>query len=222
MLLAGLGNAYLDGGDDFDTVSYERATDGVVVDLADPSMNAGLAAGHTYSNIEQFNLSSFDDVFVGSDNGDIVHGGNGVDILLGYGGSDTLDGGNDNDWLNGGAGADVLSGGDGYDVASYGSAASHVSIDLNKPSLDWTGDAKGDVFTSIEEIDLTDFADTFIAASDAVIVHFTDLVFDKFAGETVDGGEGFDKLVVMDNFMAPRQATFSNMEDLASGVTDIT
>src|SRR5262249_60880143 len=135
LLVAGLGNAYLDGGDDFDTVSYERATDGVVVDLADPSMNAGLAAGHTYSNIEQFNLSSFDDVFVGSDNGDIVHGGNGVDILLGYGGSDTLDGGNDNDWVNGGAGAGVLSGGGGYGVARYGSAALDGRIGVDKPTV---------------------------------------------------------------------------------------
>jgi hypothetical protein len=103
--------------------------------------------------------------------GDILRGGNpligpnglvesgGIDSLFGGNGNDSLDGGDGNDTLDGGAGADTLIGGVGFDIASYKDAAAGVSIDLTKASSTWTGDAQGDVLTSIEEVDLSDLAD---------------------------------------------------------------
>jgi Ca2+-binding RTX toxin-like protein len=209
LLAAGRGYALLDGGDGFDTVDYEPGThsplDAVTVNLADPSSNRGVAAGHTYSSIEEFYLSLYDDIFIGADAADIVHGVNGDDHLLGQGGSDSLDGGdgadillggngddllyggNDNDLLIGGAGADALSGGDGYDIASYEDAAG-ISIDLTKPSSTWTGDAQGDVLTSIEEITLSRFDDTFISASTRNFL----FVFGGYGDDYLDGSSGND------------------------------
>src|SRR5262249_40318603 len=172
LLLAGAGLAVLNGGDDVDTVSYERATDGVTVDLADSSMNTGLAAGHQYFSIEQFNLSSFGDVFVGVDDAEIVHGGSGDDVLLGYGGRDTLDGGDDNDTLGGGAGDDVLHGGAGNDLldgggdadrAVYADATAGITVDMAAGIV--TGDASvgTDTLRSIEQVVGSNFADTYRA-----------------------------------------------------------
>ena len=99
------------------------------MDLADTTSNAGGAAGHTYFSIEEFFLSRFGDVFVGSDAGDTVSGQSGNDDLSGGGGGDVLngDGGNDNllgddgsDNLDGGSGNDTLFGGEGNDILRGG------------------------------------------------------------------------------------------------------
>jgi Ca2+-binding RTX toxin-like protein len=117
-----------------------------------------------------------------------VYGFSGNDRIAGYIGNDTIIGDEGNDWLHGGAGADVLSGGDGFDVASYQYATAGVSIDLTMSSSFWTGDAQGDVLTSIEQIDLTSFGDSFVAAGAAFTVH-------GFGGnDWLDGSAGNDSL----------------------------
>jgi serralysin len=109
------------------------------------------------------------------------------DVITGYIGNDTIIGGDGNDVLEGGAGADVLSGGDGYDTVSYWDAAANVFIDLSRSSSSWTGEAHGDVLTSIEKISLTNnFDDTFIGGNAAVEVH-------GFGGDDwLDGSAGND------------------------------
>jgi Ca2+-binding RTX toxin-like protein len=112
-----------------------------------------------------------DDWLYGGDGNDVLHGGTaalhhhggpgGDDVLSGGNGDDTLDAGDGNDVLSGGTGADILSGGDGYDIAGYYDAAAAVSIDLTHASSTWTGEAQGDVLSSIEEFGLTGFADIF-------------------------------------------------------------
>src|SRR5262249_47766638 len=215
LLEAGAGPAVLDGGDDIDTVSYQLASAGVTVDLADLSLNTGLAAGHSYSGIEKFDLSAYNDVFIGTDASTVVYGGGGNDVLSGGNapnwldggdgndilnagdgndalvggiGNDTLNGGAGADYLSGGAGADLMSGGGGFDTASYRDAAAAVSIDLVKDSSTWTGDAQGDVLTSIEQIILTAFDDTFRGDANA------NIVFGFEGNDQIFGGDGNDSL----------------------------
>ena len=66
--------------------------------------------------------------------------------------------------------SDTISGGDGYDIAGYEDATVGVNIDLGHASTTWTGDAQGAILTSIEEIDLSGFADTFRGDANANIV----------------------------------------------------
>ncbi len=101
------GNAEMLGGDGYDRVQYLNVSSSVTVNLLDNHLNAGAAAGNSYSGIEEFYLSAFDDTLVGSDAGDRV---------FGFGGNDTMNGGGGDDWLEGGAGNDTLYGGDGNDL----------------------------------------------------------------------------------------------------------
>jgi Ca2+-binding RTX toxin-like protein len=99
--------------------------------------------------------------------------------------------------LNGGAGADTLNGGDGFDTVSYADATAAVSIDLTRASSTWTGDARGDVFSSIDQILLTNFNDLLIGDANANVIKGGD-GYDRIYGEGGDdgltGGNGNDLL----------------------------
>ncbi|MDH5822291.1 cadherin domain-containing protein [Luteimonas sp. RD2P54] len=91
------------------------------------------------------------DILVGNAGADHLKGGAAVDVLFGGSGSDTLDGG---------TGGDLLFGGDGDDVASYASSAAAVRAYLDpSASGENTGDAKDDVFDSIEGLQGSALAD---------------------------------------------------------------
>ena len=142
LLEGGPGADVFVGGAGGDTVAYWDSqlvfnqTSGVTVNLADPSVNTGEAAGDTYVSIENVTGSLFADVLIGSAG---------------------------NNFLRGLAGADVLDGGAGSDTADYanslqiGSSAAVVA-DLANPANN-TGDAAGDVYISIEHLRGSDFSD---------------------------------------------------------------
>jgi Ca2+-binding RTX toxin-like protein len=196
-LSASAGAAWLIGGDGYDIVSYGSAAGALTVNLLDLSLNAGEAAGHVYAEIEEFRLSAYDDSFVGANLADRVNAGSGNDTLYGNGGDDNLDGGSGNDVLNGGAGADILSGGEGYDIAAYWDATAGVNIDLTRSSQTWSGEAQGDMLTSIEEIGLTEFADVFKGnANDNVVFggNGDDQINGLGGNDTLNGGNGNDSV----------------------------
>ncbi|MCJ8057228.1 M10 family metallopeptidase C-terminal domain-containing protein [Shinella curvata] len=118
------------------------------------------------------------DKLTGSKGNDKLEGGTGKDTLTGSAGADTL---------MGGAGADKLSGGAGLDTASYADAKAGVTASLTKRSIN-TGDAKGDVYSSIENLTGSRFADKLIGDGDA----------NRLAGgsgkDVVKGAAGNDKL----------------------------
>jgi Ca2+-binding RTX toxin-like protein len=90
---------------------------------------------------------------------DSLSGLGGSDELYGLEGDDSLSGGLGDDVLIGGAGRDVLDGGAGVDTASYATAKAGLRADLSYPTKS-TGDAAGDVFTSIENLIGSDFNDS--------------------------------------------------------------
>jgi Ca2+-binding RTX toxin-like protein len=80
---------------------------------------------------------------------------------------------------------------------SYTDAAAAVSIDLTKASSTWTGDAQGDVFSSIEQLALTNFADTLRGNANANNVDGgggDDQIFGAAGDDSLTGGSGNDAI----------------------------
>jgi VCBS repeat-containing protein len=131
-ILIGLAGAdLLSGGTGNDTASYAGSNAAVNVLLGGTS-TGGHAAGDTFQSIENLIGSSFGDVLKG-DGGDNI--------------------------IEGGGGGDAISGGPGSDTASYAGAATGVFADLSRRQLK-TGDAAGDVYSSVENVLGSAFDDT--------------------------------------------------------------
>jgi Ca2+-binding RTX toxin-like protein len=191
-LMGGVGGDALDGGEGLDDIaSYEdyittnpdRVT-GLVIDLETPSNSTGDAQGDTYTNIEVFVGSAYNDTFVGSDAADSFWGHNGDDVIRTGAGADSLNGQTGNDTLEGGLDGDTLDGGDGFDYVSYAHAAANdqgigVTVNLRDSTFN-RGEAAGDTFVSIEGIIGSDHSDG-LSGNDA--------------DNVLDGGKGADVLL---------------------------
>lgn len=101
--------------------------------------------------------------------------------------NDRIYGGRETDFIIGGPGADYISGGSGFDVASYATAATGVRVDLTART--GTGDAAGDSYRSIEQIEGSSSADTLIG-------DIGNNVFDGLSGnDKLEGRDGNDVLI---------------------------
>jgi serralysin len=112
------------------------------------------SAGPGNSGAGQFNISIARGAIL-----EIAIGGGGNDVLIGNAVSNLLVGGAGADTLIGGAGADSLDGGAGIDLATFEFSAVGVRAALFDTALN-TGEAIGDVYTSIEGLRGSSFADT--------------------------------------------------------------
>lgn len=128
VLRGGVGSDTLNGDSGSDTASYSDAITGIAVDLATQRAYFGIAAGDTFSSIENAVTGSGADSLYGSAGNNVLEGGGGIDSLYGYGGNDTIygfasTGSDDNttDYIDGGIGNDSLHGGGGIDYL-YGGA----------------------------------------------------------------------------------------------------
>ena len=124
-LNGGAGADHMDGGDGSDLVNYNNAASAVTLDLGG-DLDAGVAVGDTFANVEQFRLTEFNDTLLGSSAADNVFGDLGDDTMSGFDGNDDLRGEAGNDVINGGLGADKLVGGDGNDTANGDEANDQV------------------------------------------------------------------------------------------------
>ncbi|MDF2399531.1 calcium-binding protein [Pseudomonas sp. 3MA1] len=113
----------LDGAAGQDLVSYELSDSAVTIDLY-TGVNTGDAQGDTYTNIEIFQGSNFNDTLSGSRLSDI---------------------------LIGGKGADLIDGREGQDSVWYVTSTTGVTINL-QTNVNQGGDAEGDVLRNIERV----------------------------------------------------------------------
>ena len=109
------------GNDGTDTVTYQQASTGIGVRL-DGQDNWGEAADDTFSSIEIFLGSNYNDVFVGDNQDNEFHGNDGDDIFWGA---------NGNDIFYGNQGADKYHGGKGIDTISYRDSSGFIGIRLD-------------------------------------------------------------------------------------------
>ncbi|MCY0109517.1 calcium-binding protein [Pseudomonas monsensis] len=120
-----------DGGNARDTVSFALEGSAITLDLTKPL--TGAAAGDTYTNIENWEGTAFNDT------------------LIGGAGSETFIGGKGADFIDGGAGTS--------DAAWYTGSSAAVQVDLLANTATG-GDATGDVLVNIEGLHGSAFNDT--------------------------------------------------------------
>lgn len=181
--LEGRGGAdLLDGGNGTDTASYALSTAAVQVDLGGTSAG-GEAAGDTYNSIE---------VVVGSKYNDQMKAGATAATLKGGAGNDMLQGGIGDDTLEGGAGGDQINGGLGEDLVSYLGSGAAVTVNLVK-NTGSGGDAAGDFYNSIEDVEGSKLNDTLIASNWNSKLYGgvgNDTLKSGDRDDTLDGGDG--------------------------------
>lgn len=141
--------------------------------------NALLYKGDTRSLIENAKGGSGSDEIIGNQAANKLYGNGGNDRLYGQEGSD---------YLYGGSGADKLYGGSGTDTAMYSTATKGVTASLSNSSLN-TNDAQGDIYSSIENLYGTKYADKLIGNGSA------NRLTGGAGNDVLDGNGGNDTLV---------------------------
>ncbi|MEM7505907.1 MAG: VCBS domain-containing protein [Pseudomonadota bacterium] len=131
--------------------------------------------------------TNFSETLNGSFIGDFIDGLRGADTINGFGGDDTLVGGTAGDTLNGGGGSDTAS----FQGSTIRNVADLQGLQTN------VGDAAGDVYNSIENLEGGNFIDVLFGDQGANVIsggRGSDRVTGRAGDDTLDGGLGFDKL----------------------------
>ena len=201
LLNGGLGADVLNGGLGFDSADYRGATTGVAFNVVTGG-TGGEATGDTFSGIERYFLSNFNDTvtgsddnefFFGEDGNDTINGGGGIDRIDGGAGNDILRGQEGNDLLFGSAGGDQLNGGTGFDIASYENSTAAVTVSLLTGGTG--GDAAGDTYFGIEVVRGSDFDDSLTGNNSVNELRGgegDDMLFGLGGNDRLFGGEGAD------------------------------
>lgn len=212
VVIGGSGQDRLDGGTGTDTASYATASAGVVASLAVPTNNTNDAKGDTYYSIENLFGSRFNDLLVGNTGMNVLTGGDGHDTLIG------------------GAGADELYGGKGSDAASYSNSAAGVIANLVSPSGN-SGEAKGDSYSSIENLIGSKYSDKFYGTGGANSISGgggndtiaggggNDWIYGGAGADHLFGGTGADKFVFK-AFSESAGTTFDSIFDFMTSEQD--
>lgn len=192
---AGGGGEHFDGLGGYDVVTYAKSKMAVVIDLDNPELNSGGAKGDTYTSIEAFRLSQFDDTFSGSAKADNANGGAGDDTLYGRAGNDALAGDIGNDTIYGGAGNDGVWGGGGKDSLFGGEGNDKLDGGSGNDTLDG-GSNKGTFYAYVEKEQI--------------------LIKEVTVGDVMTGGSGSDTF----NFV-PGESGVALITDFNAGVDHI-
>jgi len=126
VLDGGTGADRLNGGAGNDTATYATATAAVIASLANAAINAGDAAGDTYTSVENLSGSAFSDTLIGNGTRNMLSGGQG------------------NDKLTGGASGDTLTGGVGADTFDFNSVGDSLASSTRRDVITDFNQAEGD------------------------------------------------------------------------------
>lgn len=214
-ILGGLGWDLVEGGDGNDNLDGGDENDEVDGGSGEDVLRGG-------SGYDRLRGGTGDDEILGEGDGDIMEGGEGSDQLFGGEGDDLIFGSMEEDWLDeedngndlvdggagddelygnagddtmrGGSGADYLDGGLGVDTASYSDAATGVFVHMELIEQN-TGDAEGDVYWSIENVEGSAFNDTLIATDEGNVIQSgagADIIVGGAGADELWGGDGSD------------------------------
>ncbi len=181
------GSDTIDGGAGNDTVYGGLHEDGLHGNTGNDTIFGGdgidqLFGGHGNDTLRG---GWHDDTMFGGDGADDLYGDGDSDRLYGGAGNDVLNGGAGNDTLVAGLGHDALHGDDGFDSLGFEAdvtAGVTVNTDLNT----YSGTGFDGIFTNIEQIIGTKFADTMIGGDG------NDIFIGGDGNDTITGGAGND------------------------------
>ena len=141
---------------------------------------------------------------------DNLDGGAGDDTIIGRRGDDILNGDNGNDTINGGEGADNINGGSGMDTATYATSKAGVTVNLGAGTA-VSGDAEGDILTSIENLIGSAHNDVLTGDTNSNILYGesgddslagndgNDILHGGSGADILDGGAGSDTVSYSDS-----------------------
>jgi Ca2+-binding RTX toxin-like protein len=214
-LTGGTGNDTLDGGAGEDTAAF-AGEDAITLDLRITGAQDSGQGVDTLLRIDHVTTGDGRDRLIGNESANRLDGGGGNDILNGFHGDDTL---------LGGAGADWLIGNLGLDTASYVTSAGGVIADLGDASRN-LGEARGDVYRDIENLEGSLFSDSLRGDDMANLLSGLD-GDDTLVGlggdDTLIGGPGQDRLVGASGIDTASYATAaaSVIADLANAARNL-
>lgn len=169
-LIGGTGADALLGENGSDTASYIYAKAGVTVNLLNSLYNSGEAAGDIFISIENLTGSRYVDSLTGDANNNVLMGAGGGDLLYG---------------------------GEGRDTASYANASAGVVANFGNSALN-TNDARGDSYSSIENLIGSDYVDELTGDGLANVISgggSTDKLDGGGGNDILIGGAGADRLI---------------------------
>lgn len=187
----GLGADYIDGGAGIDKAWFDQYNSGsVTVSLMASSLNTALgivftdvAAGDTLINIEQLvGSNNYGDFLYGDGSANWLYGQNGNDVLEGMAGTDVIDGGGNVDTASY-AHAGLAASGSATTAVGQGVTASLTTSFSVGPAVFNAGDAAGDTYVNVENLQGSSFDDVLIGNGSA---------------NALDGGAGNDVLEGLD------------------------
>jgi len=232
----GLGRDQLAGGDGDDIYLLSSVNDTIVeyanagIDTVQTSVSSlsltakqfGFVENLTYTGAAAFKGTgnALNNVVTGGLAADQLSGGAGHDVLVGRAGADHLLGDAGDDVLLGGSGADRLNGGAGVDTASYATATARVVASLvGAKTVVAVGDAKGDSFVGIENLEGSGFGDALygnVAANTLWGMGGDDVLWGRGGADTLFGGDGADVFVFKAASGADRVMDFQDNIDTLS------
>ncbi|MCB4820732.1 calcium-binding protein [Roseicella aerolata] len=195
----GIGNDSLNGGDGNDTLIGGDGSD-QLMGYAD---NDSLIGG---AGMDTLQGGDGDDTLDGGDDLDSLSGNNGNDLLYGRGGDDRMNGGDGSDTLYGGDGRDSLDGSSGHDLL-YGEAGNDTILGGDgNDTID--GGAEADILmggagddqvaggAGHDTLEGNAGADTVAGGEGDDLVKQSPAAAPASGLDLLDGGEGFDTLLV--------------------------
>jgi Ca2+-binding RTX toxin-like protein len=212
------GGSSITGGSGTNTISFERITASIYLDLrnddlTNPSWSASQTSsdtftvyGDTVSNIQNITGGSGNDWICNTQGmNSVINGGPGDDTLHGWGGNDTIEGG---------PGADSMNGWGGVNTLTYEGSSAGVYVNLATGEA-YGGDADGDTFTSFQNLTGSAYNDELVGIAGSVLNGLAGDDTLDYSGANVQflGGDGNDTV----NYSAAPSAVTVNLQSGATG-----